>query len=387
MREFSWEKRSVTISVGITTYNFNPTSKSINSEYLLNLIEQADKALYCSKVSGRDRITHFSWVQNKKERIYLKSILWNCKMTNFEKEYDLEKLVNNSLDLLSIQRLDGTVLQVNPAFERLLGWREEELIGRNPFHLLHPEDRESTFQEFKKLNQGLPVFAFQNRFLCSDGTYKYFSWTASPDLSAGLIYVTGRDISDLIESNRKISLLAAELKDANDKLFEQACTDPLTKLKNRRAFNEELNSLIQLSQKQLSPLSLLMIDVDFFKDYNDKFGHPAGDKVLAILASLLAKTLRKDDVTARYGGEEFIVALPNTSEKEAIEIAERLVKVIEESRWEKRSVTISVGITTSQINPSNNADHSIDIIEEADRALYHSKVNGRNRVTHSSQIS
>ncbi|EMJ93808.1 diguanylate cyclase (GGDEF) domain protein [Leptospira kirschneri] len=308
-------------------------------------------------------------------------------MKNFEKEYDLEKLVNNSLDLLSIQRLDGTVLQVNPAFERLLGWREEELVGRNPFHLLHPEDRESTFQEFKKLNQGLPVFAFQNRFLCSDGTYKYFSWTASPDLSAGLIYVTGRDISDLIESNRKISLLAAELKDANDKLFEQACTDPLTKLKNRRAFNEELNSLIQLSQKQLSPLSLLMIDVDFFKDYNDKFGHPAGDKVLTILASLLAKTLRKDDVTARYGGEEFIVALPNTSEKEAIEIAERLVKVIEESKWEKRSVTISVGITTSQINPSNNADHSIGIIEEADRALYYSKVNGRNRVTHSSQIS
>lgn len=132
---------------------------------------------------------------------------------------------------------------------------------------------------------------------------------------------------------------------------------------------------------------ITMIDVDFFKDYNDKFGHPAGDKVLAILASLLAKTLRKDDVTARYGGEEFIVALPNTSEKEAIEIAERLVKVIEESKWEKRSVTISVGVTTSQINPSNNADHSIDIIEEADRALYYSKINGRNRVTHSSQIS
>lgn len=89
-----------------------------------------------------------------------------------------------------------------------------------------------------------------------------------------------------------------------------------------------------------------MIDVDFFKDYNDKFGHPAGDKVLTILTSLLAKTLRKDDVTARYGGEEFIVASPNASEKEAIEIEERLVKVIEESKWEKRSVTISVGITT-----------------------------------------
>ncbi|EMJ94139.1 sensor domain-containing diguanylate cyclase [Leptospira alstonii] len=311
-------------------------------------------------------------------------------MKDFEKEYDLEKLVNNSLDLLSIQRLDGTVLQVNPAFERILGWKKEELLGRNPFHLLHPEDRESTAQEFERLNQGVPSFSFQNRFLCLDGTYKYFSWTASPDLTSGLIYVTGKDITELVESNRKISQLAAELKEANGKLFEQASTDPLTKLKNRRAFNEELSLLIHLSQKQTNPLSLLMIDVDHFKAYNDKFGHPAGDKVLIELAHLLTKTLRKDDVTARYGGEEFIVALPNTSEQEAVEIAERLVNVIEKFQWEKRSVTISVGITTSDLNhlgpTATNLDHSMNIIEDADQALYHSKINGRNRAVHSSKI-
>ncbi|EMN18082.1 PAS domain S-box protein [Leptospira borgpetersenii str. Brem 328] len=105
---------------------------------------------------------------------------------NFKEEYNLEKLVNNSIDLLSIVDLKGKVLLVNPAFERTLGWKEEELIGRNPFHLLHPEDREITFQEFEKLNQGLPTFSFQNRYICTDGNYKYFTWTASPDLRAGL---------------------------------------------------------------------------------------------------------------------------------------------------------------------------------------------------------
>ncbi|EJO68918.1 sensor domain-containing diguanylate cyclase [Leptospira kirschneri] len=304
---------------------------------------------------------------------------------NFENEYDLEKLVNNSLDLLTIVDLSGNVLLVNPAFERTLGWKKEDLVGKDPFHLLHPEDKESTYREFEKLNQGLLTLSFQNRYICADGLYRYFSWTASPDLAAGLVYVTGRDITDVIESNRKISQLAVKLKETNDRLFEQASTDPLTKLKNRRMFNEELNNLIHVCNKESLPLSLLMIDADHFKDYNDKFGHIAGDKVLVELASLLTKTFRKKDVLARYGGEEFIAALPNTSEVEANQIAERLVQTVREFSWEKRSVTISVGITTSN-SKSINSEYSLNLIEQADKALYCSKVSGRDRITHFSWI-
>ncbi|EMJ93771.1 diguanylate cyclase (GGDEF) domain protein [Leptospira kirschneri] len=304
---------------------------------------------------------------------------------NFENEYDLEKLVNNSLDLLTIVDLSGNVLLVNPAFERTLGWKKEDLVGKDPFHLLHPEDKENTYREFEKLNQGLLTLTFQNRYICADGLYRYFSWTASPDLAAGLVYVTGRDITDVIESNRKISQLAVKLKETNDRLFEQASTDPLTKLKNRRMFNEELNNLIHVCNKESLPLSLLMIDADHFKDYNDKFGHIAGDKVLVELASLLTKTFRKKDVLARYGGEEFIAALPNTSEVEANQIAERLVQTVREFSWEKRSVTISVGITTSN-SKSINSEYSLNLIEQADKALYCSKVSGRDRITHFSWI-
>ncbi|EMY78988.1 diguanylate cyclase (GGDEF) domain protein [Leptospira weilii serovar Ranarum str. ICFT] len=307
----------------------------------------------------------------------------------YKDEYNLEKFYNYSLDLFSIQRMDGTVISVNPSFERILGWKEAELLGRSPFHLLHPDDQESIVQEFKAMDEGVPKYSIQNRCRCADGTYKHFAWTGFPDLEAGLVYITGRDITETIESSRKISQLATELKNANDKLFEQACRDPLTKLKNRRAFNEELNQLIQLSQKQKSPLSLLMIDADHFKDYNDKFGHPAGDQVLIELARLLTKTFRKDDILARYGGEEFIVALPNSSEPEAVEIAERLVQIVREFNWEKRSITISVGAATFDFNPNCkniNLEYSVNLIEKADQALYFSKVNGRNRITHFSRI-
>ncbi|RHX83072.1 sensor domain-containing diguanylate cyclase, partial [Leptospira stimsonii] len=269
---------------------------------------------------------------------------------NFEQEYNLEKFVNNSLDLISIQRLDGTVIQVNPSFERILGWSEKDLLGSNPFHLLHPDDLDSTLKEIEKLNQGIPTLAFQNRFRCSDGSYKFFAWTCYPDLNEGLLYTSGRDITDLVESNRKISQLAAELKEANNRLFEQASTDPLTKLKNRRAFNEALQYLIHLTLKQESQISLMMIDADHFKAFNDQFGHPEGDQVLIQLASLLLEKVGRDDIVGRYGGEEFIIALPGASEKEAGTIAESIVRTIRNFSWEKKNVTVSIGISTIQFH-------------------------------------
>ncbi|EMO27895.1 diguanylate cyclase (GGDEF) domain protein [Leptospira interrogans serovar Bataviae str. HAI135] len=134
-----------------------------------------------------------------------------------------------------------------------------------------------------------------------------------------------------------------------------------------------------------------MIDVDHFKTYNDQFGHPAGDRVLIRLASVFTYTLRVSDLLARFGGEEFVVALPDTGEHKAIEVADRLVTTSEKETWENRPITISVGIATLDFNlPVVSAicdtDLSTRIVEEADRALYRSKANGRNRATHCSQI-
>ncbi|EJO68788.1 sensor domain-containing diguanylate cyclase [Leptospira kirschneri] len=306
-----------------------------------------------------------------------------------ENEYNHEKFFNYSLDLHAIQRMDGVVLQINQSFQRIMGWTNEDLKGRTHFHLLHPEDVESSLKEFEQLNEGVSHLSIQNRCRCADGTYKYFSWTAFPDLESGRIYVTGRDITDIIESNQKINKLASDLEEANNKLLEQASTDPLTKLKNRRAFNEEINHLIRLGQRQEKSISLMMIDVDHFKDYNDKFGHPAGDRVLIRLSEVFMETLRTCDLIARFGGEEFVVALSDTNEEKAVEVAERLMTNVKKQSWENSPITISVGITTLNFNdsaPIYHTDLSTGIIEEADRALYRSKANGRNQTTHSSQL-
>lgn len=244
---------------------------------------------------------------------------------NHENEYNHEKFFNYSLDLHAIQSMDGVVLQINQSFQRIMGWTNEDLKGRTHFHLLHPEDLESSLKEFEQLNEGVSHLSIQNRCRCADGTYKFFSWTAFPDLESGRIYVTGRDITNIIESNQKISKLASDLEEANNKLLEQASTDPLTKLKNRRSFDEEVNHLIHLGERQEKSISLMMIDVDFFKDYNDKFGHPAGDRVLIQLAEVFIETLRTCDLAARFGGEEFVVALPDTNKEKATAVAERLM--------------------------------------------------------------
>ncbi|TQE70047.1 sensor domain-containing diguanylate cyclase [Leptospira noguchii] len=308
---------------------------------------------------------------------------------NHENEYNHEKFFNYSLDLHAIQSMDGVVLQINQSFQRIMGWTNEDLKGRTHFHLLHPEDLESSLKEFEQLNEGVSHLSIQNRCRCADGTYKFFSWTAFPDLESGRIYVTGRDITNIIESNQKISKLASDLEEANNKLLEQASTDPLTKLKNRRSFDEEVNHLIHLGERQEKSISLMMIDVDFFKDYNDKFGHPAGDRVLIQLAEVFIETLRTCDLAARFGGEEFVVALPDTNKEKATAVAERLMANVKKKSWENSPITISIGITTLDFNgpaPIHDTNLLTRIIEDADRALYRSKADGRNQATHSSQL-
>lgn len=154
----------------------------------------------------------------------------------------------------------------------------------------------------------------------------------------------------------------------------KADTDGLTGLLNRRRFQELFNQLsVMYSGK---PLSLLMIDVDEFKKYNDAFGHLQGDIVLRRIATLLVNNVRETDIVARYGGEEFVIALPNTTAQEAAKIAESIRGAIANTKFYGRKITVSIG-TMSCIA----SDISMEImIAEADAQLYRAKNAGRNRV-------
>jgi diguanylate cyclase (GGDEF)-like protein len=153
-------------------------------------------------------------------------------------------------------------------------------------------------------------------------------------------------------------------------------TDPLTGLLNRRYIEARLAEEINRSGRTGEPLSCLMLDVDEFKTYNDRFGHPAGDSALRIIGSILKETVRGADVAARYGGEEFSVLLPETTSVEAAVIAERIRRRVEETEFPKRNVTVSIGVATR----SEDVKTAEELIDAADQALYKAKENGRNQV-------
>jgi len=168
----------------------------------------------------------------------------------------------------------------------------------------------------------------------------------------------------------------ADLREANTRLEEASITDGLTGLKNHRAFQESLTYHWQMVQRNGQPLSLIMLDIDYFKQFNDKYGHPAGDELLRQVSAVLRDSARAYDVAARYGGEEFAVLLPNTSLDEAIAAAERLREQIETISNRYSSITASFGVACIHLGHSMPAT----LLYQADHALYAAKRSGRNRV-------
>ncbi|WP_341416744.1 sensor domain-containing diguanylate cyclase [Paenibacillus filicis] len=188
-------------------------------------------------------------------------------------------------------------------------------------------------------------------------------------------------LAKLEQIHREIEQKQAELIQMNTILVELSTTDKLTGLKNRRYFQEKLEEQIALFHKTLQPFSLCILDIDHFKKVNDTYGHQTGDQVLEQLARILKAHARSEDIAARYGGEEFVLILPGTDGPESRSIAEHLRQIVAESSWITGSLTVSVGIATYTAEETDAT-----ILKKADQALYTSKLNGRNRVTHIVEI-
>ncbi|HEX5063836.1 MAG TPA: diguanylate cyclase [Kofleriaceae bacterium] len=189
----------------------------------------------------------------------------------------------------------------------------------------------------------------------------------------------------LLEMNReleaKIHERTHELAEANTRLAQLAVTDGLTGLYNHRHLHERLSLEVERSQRSGLPLSLLMLDVDHFKQFNDTFGHPAGDEVLRQLARVLNDTRRANDVVARYGGEEFAVILVDTAKFTAAKVAERVRERIaahdfSDAAQRAGKISVSIGVATF---PDDGVDAE-GLVRSADTALYAAKRAGRNRV-------
>lgn len=184
--------------------------------------------------------------------------------------------------------------------------------------------------------------------------------------------------SQLNQANTEMEQLRSELAQVR----QIAVTDGLTGLLNRRAFDQTLSNIIQHSEPSNTYLSLL--DIDHFKRINDTYGHTIGDNVIKYVASLMKKHAQTHHHVARYGGEELAIIMPNTSERQAIEISENIRTEMEKSRLKRKTdntplgtITLSIGIAKLQTN-----DDVESFIVRADKALYQAKENGRNKVIH-----
>ncbi len=263
---------------------------------------------------------------------------------------------------------------------------------------IHQARRQTREEMEKVFTQGLPsggtvgVVNSSNRLAPDDNRAEvastHFHLLQSKDKPSGIIGLFRRTASGFPPSSIHIfSVLRKQLDIVVDyaRLYERnkqlSITDGLTKLYNHRYFQEALMREFNRSARHKSPLSLALIDIDRFKQVNDTMGHQQGDLILSELARLLKRTVRNLDLVARYGGEEFALIMPDAPLDDALRVAERLRKAIEEHPFPAKEgamrVTVSMGLAGIPSHPISNP---ADLIRAADQALYTAKEAGRNRV-------
>ena len=199
--------------------------------------------------------------------------------------------------------------------------------------------------------------------------------------------------TDFFEHFAAVVAICLENATNLERLKRQGLTDTLTAITNRRFFDQRLIEEVETAKRNGEILSCLLLDVDYFKNVNDNYGHQVGDQVLMGVAALIRAQLRGSDVLSRYGGEEFAALLSNTDETEAVEVAERIRTAVAAREFTDAdgahfNITISIGIAVFNPidSPQAAAITGVDLVNNADRALYQCKAEGRNRVISAGEV-
>jgi diguanylate cyclase (GGDEF)-like protein/PAS domain S-box-containing protein len=294
---------------------------------------------------------------------------------------DFRIFAEYSVDMLCrVAAADLVVRYVSPSCFNMIGWTPEEMVGSNPDALIFAEDLPLIADAVVRLNTPDVVNAAATlRMLKKDG---------------GLVWVenNARLIRDPITGEPDEYVLVmrdiSERKMLEEKLAVLAMTDGLTGLANRRAFDEVLEREWKRTLREGSQISLLLLDLDYFKRFNDRYGHQVGDDCLrAVSACVKGMVSRPADVVARYGGEEIAVILPNTDTAGAVELAEKMRSAIEKLRITHEGnaegggwVTASFGAATALSRDGGTMAMPEGLLQAADTALYKAKKQGRNCV-------
>lgn len=341
-----------------------------------NYIEKRFSLL--SKETGKMRL---SLLDFKMESLLFRSII---RMTEvFGKDISFEETMNNLADeikklfkedIVSLQVFGENFINITKGIplEIPIEFFDEVIVGSGAFLI----NNILSFPRYGFLaKQGIKAFIITpiHKKKTIIGILGVFSDTEKK--------YTQRQLELLSMISIPVSLIV-ENAELIEKTKVLSLTDALTQLYNRRHFQEALKNIGQEVIKENLVLSLAMSDIDYFKFYNDRNGHPAGDKVLKEVGAILRKNTKGQDIVARYGGEEFVIVFPNTTKENAKKICENLRKTMEETEFPfkeyqpNKNLTISFGIA-SYPDDSGNVE---DLVQKADIALYKAKSEGRNRV-------
>ena len=311
---------------------------------------------------------------------YIKKSIENNRLMSYFKA-----VAENSNDLISTHKRDGNFIYVSPSVISLLGYTPEELIGKSPYSLIHPEsfnDVEKAHEASKRRETNTVVYKMKRK----DGQYIWVESTAKTmshiDNKPTEIVVISRNIT-----YRKT--IEEDLMRKNALLEKLSYMDGLTQIHNRRFFDINLEKEWNRSARHAASISIILFDIDHFKAYNDTYGHQQGDECLKLIAKTAEAILKRPgDFISRYGGEEFAVILPDTDLDGAMMVAEKIRSSIEGLKIPNIHssvlpiVTVSAGVQTAVPAPGSDC---FRFIEEADKALYLVKNNGRNHVRHLQQ--
>jgi len=330
------------------------------------------------------------------------------KVEALEKEVHVQQSIFEVIrDPFFIVDRKGEFLKVNPKGMEMLGYLWEEVQKMVFIDVVALEDFSRIKEEFEEMERGKEV---QLRIQIVSRSGVRIPTEFYGTFREEKFFITLRDLRERIEVEeewertkkeflekiRERDQYARELQVMKDlfkekskeieKMREEAVflsyTDDLTGIYNHRFFIQQLTMEVERQKRYSSPLSLLMIDIDYFKHYNDTNGHLAGDQVLRAISILIQHGVRQTDIVARYGGEEFSAILINADKEKAMEIAERVRRSVAETRFPNEiaqpngDLTVSIGVATS----SPSVSTLTDLIRQADYSLYRAKRAGRNRV-------
>ena len=290
-------------------------------------------------------------------------------MKQIENSLVLSSVIDLIDDLIFYKDKHFKYIGCNAAFLNFIGKSTEELIGKDDFELFD-HNLASQFRKYDKL------------MLAEGNIRSNEEWVTYPNhkkvylLTKKIPFVYDGINTGILGISRDITLL----EKANQKLQEQTLLDELTQVKNRKAYNLKIKSLLAVYERYQTPFSIISIDIDDFKDINDNYGHDIGDTVLLNFAALLEKNIRETDHLFRIGGEEFVILSESKTKVDAIQLAEKLRQIVAITELlSEINVTISLGICEVIKGDSPNS-----IAKRVDKLLYEAKSYGKNKVIYHS---